>query len=95
MTPGEDPQLFFYEMDNWKNRLEEMEEKISDYRYEDIIIHAISTDYEYVRNNSYSDRTFDLDGIRTTMGNVYIDNLSRSTANTCLLYTSPSPRDRG
>ena len=82
MKPGEDPQDFFCEMDNWKNRLEEMEEKVSDYRYEDIIIHTIWSDYEYVRNKSYSDRTFDLDGIRTTMSNIYIDNLSRSAGNT-------------
>lgn len=56
-----------------------MEENISDYRYKDMILHTISSDYKHVRNKSYSDRTFDPDGIRATMSNImYIGNLSRS-----------------
>ena len=81
MKPGEDSEDFFHEMDKLQNRLEEMV-NISDYRYEDIVLHAISSDYEYVRNKRYSDRTFDLDDIRTTMSNMYIDNLSCSAGDT-------------
>lgn len=57
-----------------------MEENISDYRYKDMILHTISSDYKYVRQEQELQRpTFDLDGIRTTMSNrMYIGNLSRS-----------------
>lgn len=68
-------------MDRWRIRLEHMGEIVSDYRYEDVIIQAMPTEYDYVQNKSYRDRDFDLESIRGTMKNIFIDDLCLANCN--------------
>ena len=77
----EDQQDFFYDMDLWRTRLEQMDELVSGYRYEDVIIQALPTEYDYVNNKSYCDRDFDVESIRRTTNNIFIYNLSRANPN--------------
>ena len=79
----EDPDDFFHEMDRRKSRHDQMV-IISDNRYEDIINQAIPDKYDNVKYKTYSDRNFDLETIRTTINNIYIDNCCAPAA------TSPS-----
>ena len=50
-------------MDGLRTRLDQMSEIVSDYRYDNIIVNALSTKYNYVINMSCSDRDFDLESI--------------------------------
>lgn len=68
-------------MDGWWTRLEHVGEIVSDYRYEDVIIQAMSAEYDYVENKSYRDRDFDLESIRGTINNIFIDDLCRANCN--------------
>ncbi|CAN0354986.1 unnamed protein product, partial [Ectocarpus sp. 4 AP-2014] len=79
MARGEDPDDFFTTMENLRERLKDMGAIISDERFEDIILQAISTDYDYVRQTSFRVRDFGLEEIKTTMKNMYIDRLSRTS----------------
>ena len=56
-----------------------MGEIISDERFEDIILHAITTDYDYVRQNSFRERNVGLKETKSTMRNMIIDSLFRSS----------------
>ena len=77
MAQGEDPDDFFTKMEDLRERLKDMGEIVSDERFEDIILQAISNDYDYVRQTSFRVRDFGLKEIKTTMRNMYIDSLSR------------------
>ena len=71
MRHGEDSEDFFFKMENLRVRLIDMGEVISDERFEDIILHAITTDYDYVRQTSFRERDFGLKEIESTMKNVH------------------------
>ncbi|CAN0586783.1 unnamed protein product, partial [Ectocarpus sp. 12 AP-2014] len=79
MAQGEDPDDFFTKMEDLRERLKDMGEIVSDERFEDIILQAISNDYDYVRQTSFRVRDFGLNEIKTTMRNMYIDGLSRTS----------------
>ena len=49
MRHGEDPEDFFFKMKDLRVRMKDMGEVISDERFENIILYAITTDYDYVR----------------------------------------------
>ena len=68
-------------MDRWRTRLERMGEIVSGYRHEDVIIQAPPAEYDYVKSQSYRDRDIDLENIRRTINNIFIDNLSRANRN--------------
>ena len=74
MRHGEDPEDFF-KMEDLRVRLKEMGEGISDERFEDIILHAITTDSDYVRPTGFRERDFRLKEIKSTMRNIIIDSL--------------------
>ena len=80
MGYGEDPKDFFFKMKNLRVRLKDMGEVISDERFEDIILHAITTDYDCVRQISFLERDFGLKETKSAMGNMFIDSLSSSSA---------------
>ncbi|CAN0576532.1 unnamed protein product, partial [Ectocarpus sp. 12 AP-2014] len=46
MAQGEDPEDFFTAVEDMRDRLKDMGEIISDERFEDIILQAISNDYD-------------------------------------------------
>ena len=75
MRHGEDPEDFFFKMEDLRVRLKEMGEVISDERFEDIILHAITTDSDYVRPTGFRERDFRLKEIKSTMRNIIIDSL--------------------
>ncbi|CAM9788131.1 unnamed protein product, partial [Sphacelaria rigidula] len=63
MKPGEDPENFFQDMDEIRLRLEGLGDKMHDDRYEDIILKAITPEYDFVRTKCYTERDFGLDNI--------------------------------
>ncbi|CAN0602669.1 unnamed protein product, partial [Ectocarpus sp. 12 AP-2014] len=79
MAQGEDPEDFFTTVEDLRERLKDLGEIISGERFEDIILQAISNDYDYVRQTSFRVRDFGLEEIKTTMKNMYIDSLSRTS----------------
>ncbi|CAM9675499.1 unnamed protein product, partial [Sphacelaria rigidula] len=77
MQHGQDPENFFYKMDDLRARLHDTGEVVSDGRYEDIILHSITNYNNFVRQTSFRDRNYGLEEIKSTMRNMFIDNLSR------------------
>ena len=88
MESGEDPEDFLSKMDDLRLRLRDMGEEITDESYEDVILQALPKKYDFVRQTSHRDRSFGLQGIRSTVINMYIDELSRKSS-------SPSISGRG
>ena len=76
---GEDPEDFFFKMEDLRVRLKDMGEVISHERFEGINLHAIARDYDYVRQTSFRERDFGLKEIKSTMRIMFIDSLSRSS----------------
>lgn len=60
-------------MDEIRLHLEGLGDKTHDDRYEDIIIKAITPEYNFVRTKCYTERDFGLGNIRTAMTNAYND----------------------
>ena len=75
-------------METARNRLHDMGEHISPDRFGDLILNAITPDYNFVRSTSLRDREFGLQDIKSTMRNIYADLLSRSSS-------TPSSAGRG
>ncbi|CAM9631094.1 unnamed protein product, partial [Sphacelaria rigidula] len=63
MKPGEDPENFFQDMDEIRPRLECLGGKMHDDCYEDIILKAITPEYDFVHTKCYTERDFGLDTI--------------------------------
>ncbi|CAN0535206.1 unnamed protein product, partial [Ectocarpus sp. 12 AP-2014] len=79
MAQGEDPDDFFATVEDLRERLKDVGGTISDDKFEDIILLAISNDYDFVRQTSFRVRDFGLEEIKTTLKNMYIDRLSRTS----------------
>ena len=77
MEPVQDPDYFFFVLDECRDLLEEMGQIAHDERYEDIIVQALPAENERVRTASYARRDFGLNDIRHTVHTMYVDNLSR------------------
>ncbi|CAN0393143.1 unnamed protein product, partial [Laminaria digitata] len=54
-----------------------MGERISDERFEDILLQGLTDDYEFVKMTSFHSPNFRIDDIQSMMRNLYIDRLSR------------------
>ena len=59
-------------MEDLRVRLKDMREVISDERFKDIILHAITTDYDYVRQTSFRERDFGLKKIKSIIRNMFM-----------------------
>ena len=68
MKSGDDPDVFLYTMDGFRERLEDMDQPI---------IQALPAEYERVRTAGYERRDFHLADIRRMMSALYIGYLSR------------------
>ena len=79
MRHGEDPEDLFFTMEVHRVPLKDMGEVISYERFEGIILHAITTDYDYVRQTNFHERDFGLREIKSTMRNMFIESLPRSS----------------
>ena len=84
MTPGQDPDEFLYIMDSRRDRLNTSTppEGPTDRQYEDILLQALSPDYESIRRAHLERRDFGLADIRRMMAAIYADNLSRRSITT-------------
>ena len=76
VEPGQDPDDIFFVLDEYRDLLEEMGQTVHDERYEDIVLQALSPEYERVRTASYERQDFELDDIRHMVHTMYVDNLS-------------------
>ena len=75
---GRDPTDFIAEVDDLRVRLEDMGEQVSDDLIEDIILRDLPKEYDRIRQQSHSDRAFDLQKIKYTGVNMFIDEFSRN-----------------
>ena len=57
--------------------LHEMGEKISDERFEDILLQGLTNDYEFVKMTSFHSPNFAINEIQSMMKHLYIDRLSK------------------
>ena len=79
MTPAQDPDEFFYIINTCRDRLDisTSPDSPTDQYREDILLQALSPDYESIRRYDLKRRDFDLADVRRVMATVYADNLSR------------------
>ncbi|CAN0287066.1 unnamed protein product, partial [Scytosiphon promiscuus] len=80
MEPGQDPDDFFFALDECRDLLQEMGEMVHDERYEDIILRALPIEYERVLTASYERRDFGLEDIRHMVHTMYVNHLSRPSS---------------
>ena len=78
MKSGRDPTDFIAEVDDLRVRLEDMGEQVSDDLIEDVILRGLPKEYDLLRQQSHSDRAFDLQKIKSTAVNMFIDEFSRN-----------------
>ena len=61
-----------------RDSLEDMGEQVSDDLIEDVILRGLPKEYDLLRRQSHSDRAFDLQKIKSTAVNMFIDEISRN-----------------
>ena len=77
MEQGQDPDDYTIKLTEIRGQLHEMGEKVSDERFEDILLQGLTDDYEFVKMTSFHSPNFGIDVIKSMMRNLYIDRLSR------------------
>ena len=78
MKSGQDPEDFFFVLDECCDLLEEMGQTIHHQRHEKIILELFRPGNESVRTASFERRDFGLDDIRHMVHTMHVNNLSRS-----------------
>ena len=80
MRPGQYPDDYLYHMDNFQDRLIACDppEGPTDRQYENIMLQALLSEYDRIRQTHLERRDFRLADIRRMMAAIYADNLSRS-----------------
>ena len=80
MRPGQDSDEYLYHMDSFQDRLNACDppKGLTDRQYEDIILHALPSEWDRIRRTHLERRDFGLADIRRMMAAIYADNLSRS-----------------
>ena len=81
MAPGQDPDEFLYIVDSCRDRLNRSTppEGPTDRQYEDILLQALSPDYESIQRAHLERRDFGLADIRRMMAVIYADKLFRGS----------------
>lgn len=77
MTHGEDPSEYFLPAVTVRRNLEEKDEPMSKGRFEDIVEQGTIRDHDQGKVAIYQDSSFDINTIRRTMCNLYMDDFSR------------------
>ena len=77
MEEGQDPDDYIIKLLEIRGRLHKMGEKISDERFEDILLQGLTDDDEFVEMTSFHSPIFGINEIQSMMRNLYIDRLSR------------------
>ena len=80
MRPGQDPDDYLYHMNSCRGRLNACNppEGLTDQQYEDIILQALPSEYDRIRQTHLKKRDFGLVDIHRIMADIYVYNLSRS-----------------
>ena len=80
MRPGQDPDEYLYHMDSCLDHLNASDppDGPTDRQYEDIILQALASEYDRIRQPNLKRRDLGLADIRRMMAATYADNLSRS-----------------
>ena len=80
MRPGQDPEDYLYHMDSCRDCLNACDppEGPMGRQYEDIVLQALPSEYDLIRQTHLERRDFGLADIRRMMAAIYVDNLSRS-----------------
>ena len=80
MRPGQDPDDYSYHMDSCRDRLNACDppKAPTDRQYEDIILQALLSEYDHIRQIRLERRDVGLADIRRMMTAIYVDNSSRS-----------------
>lgn len=76
MILGQDPDELFYTFDEARDKFHSYGENITDSRLGDLILKAITPDYQYVIDCSVRDSGFGLEEIKTTMRNMFFSKLA-------------------
>ena len=67
-------------MDDLRLRFEDMEEKILDDTYADVLLNSFPKEFEFIKQINHRDRSFNLEQIKQTATNFHIDDLSRKSS---------------
>ena len=98
MEQGQDPDDYTFKLLEVRGQLHEMGEKISDERFEDILVQGLTDVFEFVEMMSFHSPNFGIGDIQSMMRNLYIDRLSRPgnvnkiTGRVAELATTRKPR---
>ena len=84
MSSGQDPDVFLYELDTRRERLNacDFPEGPTDCQFENIILQALSPEYERIRTSHLGKPDFGIANIRRMMSAIYAANLVRSSSTT-------------
>ena len=77
MEEGQDPGGYTLKLMEFRGRLHEMTEKISNERFEGILLQGLTDDFEFVKMTIFHSPNFGINEIQLMMRNSYIDRLSR------------------
>ena len=77
MEEEQDPDDFTIKLLEIRGRLHEMGEKISDERFEDILLQGLTDDYEFIKMTSFHSPNFGVNEVQSMMRSLYIDRLRR------------------
>ena len=80
MKPGGEPADFIATMDDLRLRLEDMGEKILDHTYADMMLNSFPKEFDVIEQMHHRDRSFNLEQMKQTAINFYIDDLSRKSS---------------
>ncbi|CAN0590527.1 unnamed protein product, partial [Laminaria digitata] len=75
---GQDPDVFFVQVDQLAHDLESMGEPVTQHRVMDKIISGMTNDYELIQFQVMKDSEFSLDDVKFTMRNMYVNGLHKS-----------------
>ena len=75
MEDGQDPDVFFVQVEQLVDDLERMGEPISKHRVMDIILSGMTNEYELTQFQAMKDSEFSLDDLNFTMRSMYANGL--------------------
>ena len=80
MEEASDPQDFFSNTDDLRDRLKDMGETISDEVYEALLLDALPGRYEFIRQRHYENTSLGITSLKNTAINYYIDKKKRTAS---------------
>ena len=78
MEDGQDPHVFFVQVEQLADDLERMGEPTSKHRGICIILSGMTNEYEQIQFQAMKDSEFSLDDLKFTMRNMYVNGLHKS-----------------